>query len=91
MSTETNRSLSTIAREIKQVWPEPYFGAVPYLNAMLSLSSVNDDYGSDSGKSIVLYFISNATTWRGEDARRIKKELKQLIKTADELTSLFAS
>lgn len=29
-------------------------------------------------RSIVLYFLSNATTWRGDDARRIKAELKKL-------------
>ena len=28
---------------------------------------------------IVRYFLSNATTWRGEDARRIKAELKALL------------
>ena len=40
--------------------------------------SINDNYGVDSGKSIVLYFLSNASTWRGETAKRIKKELKSL-------------
>jgi len=29
---------------------------------------------------IVRYFLSNATTWRGETARRIKAELKQMLK-----------
>ena len=47
----------------------------------LILKSINDKYGADSGKSIVLYFLSNATTWRGSDARRIKQELKQMTKT----------
>jgi hypothetical protein len=27
---------------------------------------------------MVLYFLANATTWRGEDAKRIKAELKKL-------------
>jgi hypothetical protein len=72
------RALSDIAYEIRRVWPKPYFGAVPYLQAMFSLGSITDDYGCDSAKSIVLYFLSNATTWRGPDARRIKAELKAI-------------
>jgi hypothetical protein len=72
------RSIREIAREIRKVWEKPYFGAVPYLQAMHALDSIGDDYGADSGKSVVLYFLSNATTWRGEDARRIKAELKGL-------------
>jgi hypothetical protein len=76
------RPLYTIAREISQDWKKPYFGAVPYLQAMSTLDSVEDDYIHDSGKSIVLYFLSNATTWRGETARRVKAELKALCKAS---------
>lgn len=74
------RSLSTIAAEISRTWRKPYFGAVPYLAAMHSLDSVHDQYGYDSGQSVVLYFLSNATTWRGPDAKRIKTELKAALK-----------
>jgi hypothetical protein len=73
------RPLYEIAREIKSDWKKPYFGAVPYLDAMSTLNSINDNYIYDSGKSVVLYFLSNANTWRGETARRIKKELKEMI------------
>jgi hypothetical protein len=80
-TTTTNRSLSEIAKEIKKDWgAKIYFGAKPYLNAMLSLDSVDDNYGWDSGKSMVLYFLSNASTWRGETAKRIKAELKAMVK-----------
>jgi hypothetical protein len=72
------RPIYEIAREISKAWPKPYFGAVPYLEAMQSLDRITDDYYADSGKSVVLYFLSNATTWRGDDARRIKAELKSL-------------
>ena len=72
------RSISTIAREIRADWAKPYFGAVPYLQAMHSLDSIDDDYYEDSGKSVVLYFLANASTWRGEKARAIKAELKKL-------------
>lgn len=74
----TTRSLSEIAREIKKDWTKVYFGAVPYLQAMCTLNSINDNYGMDSAKSIVLYFLSNASTWRGETAKRIKAELKKM-------------
>ena len=72
------RPLHAIAREIRRDWKKMYFGAVPYVSAMMQLESITDDYGYDSGKSIVLYFLANAGTWRGETARRIKKELKAM-------------
>ncbi len=74
------RSLSEIAREIRKDWTKVYFGAVPYLQAMACLNSINDNNGADSAKSIVLYFLSNAATWKGETAKRIKLELKAMAK-----------
>ena len=78
--TSESRSLSSIAMEIKKDWKKPYFGAVPYLQAMMCLNSINDNYGFDTAKSIVLYFLANAGTWRGDVARRIKKELNAMAK-----------
>lgn len=75
-----SRSLSTIAMEIRKDWKKPYFGAVPYLQAMMCLNSVNDSYGFDDGKSIVLYFLANAGTWRGDTAKRVKAELRSMTK-----------
>jgi hypothetical protein len=75
-----SRNLSVIAKEISKDWSNVYFGAVPYLRAMRTMESVNDSYGMDSAKSIVMYFLANASTWRGEKAREIKKELNKLIK-----------
>jgi hypothetical protein len=77
---EQKREIRAIAREIEQVWRNKYFGAIPYLSAMHYLTDRNSNYGYDSASSIVLYFLSNATTFRGEDAKRIKKELKEAIK-----------
>ena len=79
-SSIESRSLSVIAAEIKKDWKKPYFGAVPYLQAMACLDSIDDNYGWDSGKSIVLYFLANASSWRGDVARRIKKELNAMAK-----------
>ena len=74
------RTLSTIAYEISKDWKKPYFGAVPYIQAMSTLGDIKQPYGYDSGESIVRYFLSNATSWRGDTARRIKSELKEMIK-----------
>jgi predicted RNA-binding Zn-ribbon protein involved in translation (DUF1610 family) len=74
------RSLSEIAAEIRRDWKNPYFGAVPYLQAMGTLDSVRDSYGADRGDSIVAYFLGNATAWRGPTAKRIKAELNAALK-----------
>ena len=81
-----NRPLYQIANEIRQNWKKSisgtdvWFGAVPYLDAMSTLDKISDNYGLDSGKSIVAYFLGNANTWRGEKAREIKKELNAMLK-----------
>jgi hypothetical protein len=74
------RPLSVIASDIKASWPNVHYAAKPYLDAMAQLSSINDSFGQDDAKGIVLYFLSNARSWRGEDAKRIKVELKGLFK-----------
>jgi hypothetical protein len=73
------RPLYEIAQEIYRDWRpvSPY--AKPYLEAMSSLNSINDRYMFDSGDMIVRYFLSNASTWRGETAKRIKAELKAML------------
>lgn len=74
-------TISQIASLIRKDWNNKmYFGAVPYYQAMTCMTSVNDAYGADSGRSIVAYFLSNAATWRGEVAKAVKKELNKRIK-----------
>lgn len=74
------RPLYEIAREIRRDWTKVNYAAAPYLSAMSELSSINDKYIFDSGRSVVLYFLGNASTWRGETAKRIKAELKAMLK-----------
>jgi hypothetical protein len=74
------RSVSAIAKEIRSDWKKVYFGAIPYLNAMEALHSVDDDFHYDSGRSVVRYFLANAQSWRGDTARRVKAELKEMLK-----------
>lgn len=77
MSTP-HRPLHQIARDIRNAWPRPYFGAVPYLDAMSTLDQVTDMYYDDSAKAIVLYFLANASSFKGETAKELKAELKQI-------------
>ena len=74
------RRVSEIARDIRLHWPKVNYGAQPYLDAMYALTTIEDDYGLDSARSIINYFLANANTFRGEDARRLKAELKALLK-----------
>lgn len=73
------RSLNVIFNEVDQSWTNPYFGAVPYIRALKSLDNLNDMFVNDKAVDLVRYFLSNAQTWKGVVARRIKKELKQMI------------
>jgi len=73
------RFLYIIAKEIRQDWRKPYFGAEPYIRALENLTTIDSHYGFDRADDIVLYFLSNARTWTGETARRIKAELKGML------------
>ena len=75
-----HRPIYAIAADIRKDWKRPYFGAVPYLQAMDSIDQIDQMYGADTAVSVVLYFLANAQTWRGEVARRIKAELKAITK-----------
>ena len=72
----TDRPLYMIASDIRDNWKPVNYAAKPYLDAMFELNKITDNYINDSGKSVVLYFLSNASSWKGEHARRIKAELK---------------
>lgn len=75
------RTFREIALEIKQKWTKISPCAYPYLDAMLDIDSTdkNAPYYYDSAESVVLYFLANAQGFRGEDARRIKAELKSML------------
>lgn len=73
------RSLSVIANEIISNWKNINYAAKPYLMAMQTLDSMNDMFYADTARTIVAYFLCNASSWRGENARRIKKELNKML------------
>ena len=73
------QSISTIAREISREWKNVNYAAKPYLEAMRSLDSVNDSYYQDSAKSIVSYFLANASGYRNDTAKAHKAALKAIV------------
>lgn len=74
------RPICRIAEEIRADWKNVNFAAKPYLAAMNDLYNVTDKYMYDDAKGIILYFLANARTWKGDTAKRIKNELKEMIK-----------
>ena len=73
------RSLSAISRDIRRDWSNVNYAAKPYLAAMGQLDRISDRYHYDSAESVVRYFLSNASAWRGDTAKRIKAELKAML------------
>lgn len=73
------RPLSNIAHDIRRDWENVNYAAKPYLAAMLQLDRLEDSYYYDNGRGIVLYFLSNAKSWRGDTAKLIKAELKAML------------
>ena len=78
---DKKRTFQQIARDIKSVWLNVYFGAVPYLEAMLTFdtSDPNDMYLYNTAGDIVRYFLANAQTFRGADANKLKAELESML------------
>lgn len=73
-----NKTISQLAQIIKSDWASKIgVYAKPYLDAMHNLHTDSATYGCDDARSIVLYFLSNASSWRGDTARLVKAELKR--------------
>jgi hypothetical protein len=79
-----DKDIYQIAQIIQSDWSKQgkgvNYAAKPYLDAMRSLTSLQDMYGADSGASIVTYFLSNANTWKGDTAKAVKLELNKRLK-----------
>lgn len=76
------RKLWEIAQEIRFEWGNSSVdrAARPYLDAMQELETIEDKYYANDARTVVSYFLANAGGWRGDAARRIKAELKELLK-----------
>ena len=73
-------TVSEIAYAIAKDWQNVSPYAADYLNAMKDIQDIDGAYYADSAKSVVLYFLANASTYRGENARSYKALLKEMIK-----------
>jgi hypothetical protein len=77
-------TFAELAAVIKADWKKPYFGAVPYLEALSELNTTDPKapYFFEDAKTQVIYFLSNASGWRGEVAKAVKLELNRRYKNA---------
>lgn len=82
IAAEIDTALRDLKRNTRQSW---IVHLQPYVNAMLEMNSFEDWYGIDRGVDVGLRFLSNAAPWRGEQARRIKAEINQLVKEAQDV------
>ena len=73
-------TVSEIAHAIAKDWQNisPY--AKDYLEAMKDIQDINGSYYADSAKSVVMYFLANASSYRGDNARAYKALLKDMVK-----------
>lgn len=80
------RNLNEIAAEIIDIIilnpkrPNYIAWSMPYLKALLSCQKITDRFGFGSARGLVLYALGNLQAWKGEDARRLKEELKEHLK-----------
>lgn len=73
-------TIGRLARYCQRDWANVNYAATPYLGAMAQLDSIDDDYWLDSGREVVQRFLINASSWRGDVARAVKKELNRRLK-----------
>ena len=71
------RPLYNIAREIGETWEDitPY--GVELVEAMSSLTKIEDMFFFDSGYRIVGCFLEEAKRWKG--GKEIKSELREML------------
>ena len=77
------KTLDELARLAERSWSRDgkvAGPAKPYLDALGSLSDMNSTYGADSARDIIVYFLGNATGWKGETAKAVKAELNRRLK-----------
>jgi len=69
-----------IAAAIRADWPTVHPYAEPYVEALEQVQGGWDGkLMYDDARSIGLYLLGNLTRWKGEEARRVKAELKKAV------------
>ena len=74
------RPIHEIAMEIKSLWPNVSLKAAIYLEAMMYYGDADEYHEGTSARSVIIQFLSNARTWEGDRARKIKHELRWMAK-----------
>lgn len=80
-TAQQTRTFAAVAREIREKWPNTNYAAKPYLAALCEIhsSEPNAPYLAERADGVVRGFLANAGQFRGDDARRLKAELKSMI------------
>lgn len=75
------RPLYEIAEEIRNETAASAFWwkAQPYVEAMLSLNKITDMYMFEPADMVVRYALGNLMGWRGDKAKAIKAELREML------------
>jgi hypothetical protein len=78
----TLRPLHEIGRELCILLPAlpetnmARWAGMAQAEPLCSLTTIHDNYYSDSAEYVVACLLGNITGWRGEHAKRIRQELK---------------
>jgi hypothetical protein len=80
MRAVPKRTLREIAREIEADWPIIHNQAARHaLDYMKKMESIEAPFAADpNGYGVVGSFLTHAVGWKGEVARRVKKELRRM-------------
>jgi hypothetical protein len=76
----SDRSLREIAAEIRADWKKIDGAAEGYLANFENCSDLETRSVMGTAFDAVLGFSHNCQTWRGETARRVKHELREMLK-----------
>jgi len=77
------RPIYQIAREIQADWKNigPYYDYLKPLFIYNKIDEADPKLGfKGAARSAVQSFLCNCSTWKGETAKRIKMELKEMLK-----------
>lgn len=69
-------SWSELGDLIAKHWSKPDVAAKPYIEALQG-ASPDGMYGVERSRDHAAYFLSNASSWRGDEARQVKAELRR--------------
>jgi hypothetical protein len=88
MENIETKTFSEIAQFIATDWKKRQPLHDHYLRHLQSLhftKTINENgrhnmYGADTAQAVVLYFLCNASTYRGPNAKMVKNELKKRLR-----------